>query len=240
VHVYDSDQGSWTGSHSTRLNSAAVFSLSADGKRLAYPLTDTVLAVSDTQQQLLTLDVGAPFGALKLNRGGDKLAVASQDGKSCWVYAVECRVSNKETTWQTTKLFQLLRGHSEAVIEGLCFNSDSTLLALSGNSGTVHIFELTESRRFSASGLTSYLTSNWNRSTLKIALEKHSSMSCIASIMLNSLERGMPNIVDDRRICIATADGALLEYAFGSDQELVADNNGVLQQRPKKYVFYTR
>lgn len=175
VDVFNLDNHHRVGAHATCLNPTGLFSLSRDGKRLAVPLAASTIAISDTSEELLQLHTDAPFGKMQFNAKGDMLAVASADGTTCWVYAVRSQVDHSAVTFAASKLFVFLRGSAAASIEGLCFNSDCTLLAVSGDSGTLHVFELSDSHRYSTSGFSAYLPSMLSsrmtpRSALRVRL----------------------------------------------------------------------
>lgn len=66
VHIYNVDSRE-IGEMKTRINPQALFSLSGNGTRLAYPISETIVGVSDDRcNQLLQIDVGCPFGKLQV------------------------------------------------------------------------------------------------------------------------------------------------------------------------------
>lgn len=74
----------------------------------------------------------SPLRALALNKRGDLLATASEKGTMIRVYS----------TSTTAKLAEFRRGIDPAAIFSLAFSPDSSMLAVTSDKSTIHIFDL--------------------------------------------------------------------------------------------------
>jgi WD40 repeat protein len=74
----------------------------------------------------------SPLRALALNKRGDLLATASEKGTIIRVYS----------TANTAKLVEFRRGIDPAAIFSLAFSPDSSMLAVTSDKSTIHIFDL--------------------------------------------------------------------------------------------------
>ena len=163
-----------------------------------------------------------------------------------FVYRIECEVDHTHTTWKWSKLFHFLRGSTAAHIESLSFNTDSTLLSVSGDSGTLHIFELSAEQTFSPSGFKSMLPSLISNRMIPRASRKlrlRDTSNCISCILVDAVKgtRLAPGdgIDSERRIFVSAADGYLYEYELAMDDALAAaDTNESKQKPPTKHVIF--
>ena len=141
----------------TGTNLDGLFALSEDGKLLAYPLSATEIGVRHGDDDLARIKTDSPFGKLQFNpkgAGQDLLAASSRDGKTVWVWSL-ARVpdydrGNSGPTHELQYCFARSRTHA-CHVENLSFNAASSLLALSGDTGTVHVFELSDQNKVSSS-----------------------------------------------------------------------------------------
>jgi len=161
LHVFD-----------TSLNPLGLCSLSPSSSNsvLAFPglkpgqvqLVD--LAVTDKSPLCITAHDSA-LAAITLNIQGTRLATASVKGTLIRVFdAVKGNLVS-----------ELRRGSNPATIFCINFNSDSSLLCVSSDHGTIHIFSLEDGNKnkqsslASASFLPKYFSSTWSFSKIEVA-----------------------------------------------------------------------
>ncbi|KAI8391326.1 WD40-repeat-containing domain protein [Radiomyces spectabilis] len=96
-----------------------------------------------------------PVSAITMNSEGTMLATASEKGTVIRVFSVP----------DANKLYQFRRGSYPAKIYSMSFNLVSTLLCVSSDTETVHIFRLTSSAGSGASGSNGYVSgaNNYDR-----------------------------------------------------------------------------
>jgi len=161
LHVFD-----------TSLNPLGLCSLSPSSSNsvLAFPglkpgqvqLVD--LAVTDKSPLCITAHDSA-LAAITLNIQGTRLATASVKGTLIRVFDA---VKGNLVT-------ELRRGSNPATIFCINFNSDSSLLCVSSDHGTIHIFSLEDGNKnkqsslASASFLPKYFSSTWSFSKIEVA-----------------------------------------------------------------------
>lgn len=110
-----------------------------------------------------------PLSCLALGTHGARLATASQKGTLVRVF----------DTATGQLLQELRRGSGPATIYCINFNQDSTLLCVSSDHGTVHIFAAEDPKRnkqsslASASFLPKYFSSKWSFSRFQIPTNSH-------------------------------------------------------------------
>ncbi|EPS34855.1 hypothetical protein PDE_09819 [Penicillium oxalicum 114-2] len=137
------------------LNSIHVFAFSTSPKKLSvYETSDNPLGLaclgrkllafpgrSPGQVQLIELETGnisiipahsSPLRAMTLSPDGELLATASEAGTLVRVFS----------TTNCTKLAELRRGVDHAVIFSLAFSPSNTLLAVTSDKSTLHIFDV--------------------------------------------------------------------------------------------------
>ncbi|XP_023324164.1 WD repeat domain phosphoinositide-interacting protein 3 [Eurytemora carolleeae] len=160
LHVFD-----------TSLNPKGLCSLSPSSSNslLAFPglkpgqvqLVD--LAVTEKSPLTITAH-GSALVAITLNIQGTKIATASCKGTLIRVFDV----------LNGSLLCELRRGSNPATIYCINFNSDSSLLCVSSDHGTIHIFSLEEKNKnkqsslAAASFLPKYFSSMWSFSRIEV------------------------------------------------------------------------
>ncbi|OWA53731.1 putative WD repeat domain phosphoinositide-interacting protein 3, partial [Hypsibius exemplaris] len=113
----------------------------SDNSLLVFPSRKTghvdVVNLSCTEMAPLGIDAHkTALACLALNSVGNKLATASEKGTLIRVF----------DTSSGSQLFELRRGANKADIFCIGFNLDSSLLCLSSDHGTIHIFSLGDTK----------------------------------------------------------------------------------------------
>jgi WD40 repeat protein len=133
----------------TSLNMEAICAISDDGHLLACPIGPNQVGVWHGSELMSTISTGGGVSKLRFNprgAGQDLLAITSEGAKTVWVYVLN-RIEKAAVL-----RFEFSRGRKHSQVQGLDFNSMSTLLALSTDSGTVHVFELSDQNAVSSGG----------------------------------------------------------------------------------------
>lgn len=160
LHVFDT---------SSNTRGLCSLSPSSSNSLLAFPglkpgqvqLVD--LAVTDRSPLCITAHDSA-LAAITLNVQGTRLATASEKGTLIRVFDVVAG----------NLVHELRRGSNPASIYCINFNSDSTLLCVSSDHGTIHIFSLEDGNKnkqsslAAASFLPKYFSSMWSFSKIEI------------------------------------------------------------------------
>lgn len=218
----------------TATNPQAVFAISDDGKLLAYPVAPNVIGIQHGDEELARITTDSPISKLKFNpKGGgtDLLAAASEDGKTVWVWILHRKTGayEREPTPTYVKQFEFSRSRTHSCkVEGLDFNEASTLLALSADSGTCHIFELTDANKVS-SGYMGNLLPKWVpsvsqvRSKYKVRISSTSRSHSLACLMVGDEFMDGPDA--KRSVFILTAEGYLMEYKLPEE----SNPDGILE-----------
>lgn len=93
---------------------------------------------------------------------------------------------------------------------------------MTGDSGTLHVFELSQENKFSPSSFLPSLFSNPTRSSFKITLPLPRRNS-IASLLVDTLKGArlapLDTIDAERRVFVACSDGVLYEYDVSCSAE---------------------
>ncbi|EFH42315.1 hypothetical protein ARALYDRAFT_495551 [Arabidopsis lyrata subsp. lyrata] len=86
----------------------------------------------------------SPISALCFDPSGLLLVTASIQGHNINVFRIMPTISTSRAVKKTTfaHLFRLQRGFTNAVIQDICFSSDSNLIVVSSSRGTSHLFEI--------------------------------------------------------------------------------------------------
>lgn len=128
------------------------------------------------------------------------------------------------------KLYEFQRGSSSCTIHSLAFNSDATILAVSGSKGTVHLFQLSQENRVQANNRVNATKSNGLRPMLKQWISGRNNnqvenvVRSFARIRIKGEYARMPNIVTlgatnkinenvEENVVICPLDGTLIQYA---------------------------
>ena len=201
-------------------NPDGIFALSDDGKLLAYPIGKNLIGVQHGDEEVARIETEGSVGKLRFNpKGGgqDLLAASSTDGKTVWVWSLLRMPSfergNQDPTHTLMYSFSRSRTHA-CHVEGLEFNAASSMLALSGDSGTVHVFELSEDNKV-ASGYGAYVpawvpTLGINLASSRFKVRSGSAVpSLVGLLVADSFIEG-PGA--SRSVFIIGADGSLTEF----------------------------
>ena len=218
---------------STCQNPDGVFAISDDGHLLAYPVGPNVICVRHGNEELGRVTTDSPFCKLRFNpkgAGQDLLAAVSEGGKTVWIWSLQRNEQKMTLKYEFTR-----SRASQCRVEGLDFNSLSTLLSLSTDSGTVHVFELIDANQQSKGGYFGSMTS-WIPSvvapsvTSKFKVRVKPRSHALACLMVG--EMLMPSEVDGgegqprRSVFVLTSTGNLQEYSL---PEATAGGSSVLE-----------
>ncbi|ELT88820.1 hypothetical protein CAPTEDRAFT_221476 [Capitella teleta] len=150
----------------------------------------------------------APLSCLALNLQGTRLASSSEKGTLIRVF----------DTTNGSQLHELRRGANNANIFCINFNHDSSLLCVSSDHGTVHIFSIDDPKKnkqsslASASFLPKYFSSKWSFSKFQVP----GGSQCICAF-------GAQSSVDSNSVIVICADGSYYKFLFNSKGESVRD-----------------
>ena len=132
-------------------NPHGLFALTPQEERsyLAYPASEKsgevqIFDTIDLKNKILIPAHDNPLAALSFNQQGTMLASASEKGTVIRVHSVDDGIC----------LYEFRRGYARCVdIYSLSFSVDSTFLAASSSTETVHIFKLDQSRELEQQGI---------------------------------------------------------------------------------------
>lgn len=126
----------------------------------------------------------APLSCISLNLSGTKLATASEKGTLIRIF----------DTTNGQILHELRRGANTANIFCINFNQDSSLICVSSDHGTVHLFSLVEdfkknkqSSFAGASFLHKYFSSQWSFTRFQVSSGTHDRIICAFGSEPNSV-----------------------------------------------------
>lgn len=210
----------------TWLNPEGVFAISDDGHLLAYPAGPNVIGVRHGNEELARIATDGPCCKLRFNpkgAGQDLLAGVAEGGKTVWVWGLQRNDHKTTLKWEFTR-----SRAKQCQVQGVDFNALSTLLALSSDSGTIHVFELSERNQQSAGGYFGSVTS-WipsmvvpsvtSKYKVRVGARGHA-LACLRvgeALLPAELEEGAPQ--PPRSVYVLTAAGNLLEYALPADDK---------------------
>ncbi|KAI9366091.1 WD40-repeat-containing domain protein [Zopfochytrium polystomum] len=149
----------------------------------------------------------SPLSCINFNHDGTLIATASDKGTVIRVFSVPTG----------NKLFQFRRGSYNARIYSLSFDLNSTLLSVSSDTDTVHVFRLVAGesnasgeRKGSASGSSSSTRSSSTEKRLSAGSTSSGSSSSILSAGLGTAERTFASMYNSLRSPIASATNYIL------------------------------
>lgn len=141
----------------------------------------------------------APLSCIALNLQGTRLATSSEKGTLIRVF----------DTANGNQLQELRRGANQASIYCINFNSDSSLICVASDHGTVHVFSLDDLQKnkqsslASASFLPKYFSSKWSFSKFQVPGGSH----CICAF-------GGQSSPDSNSILVICSDGFYHKFIF--------------------------
>jgi hypothetical protein len=141
----------------TSLNPEGMFAISDDGHLLAYPAGPNLIGIRHGNEELARIVTDGPCCKLRFNpkgAGQDLLAGVAEGGKTVWVWGLQRNEQKATLKWEFTR-----SRAKQCQVQGVDFNALSTLLALSTDSGTIHVFELSERNQLSSGGYFGSVTS---------------------------------------------------------------------------------
>ncbi|XP_033101218.1 WD repeat domain phosphoinositide-interacting protein 3-like [Anneissia japonica] len=145
-----------------------------------------------------------PLSCIALNLQGSRLATASVKGTLIRMF----------DSSNGTLLQEFRRGSGSANIFCISFNQDSSLLCVSSDHGTVHIFAIEDAKKnkqsslASASFLPKYFSSKWSFSKFQVPNQAH----CICAFG-----------ADSNSVITVCADGSYYKFVFNSKGECNRD-----------------
>ncbi|XP_065659565.1 WD repeat domain phosphoinositide-interacting protein 3 isoform X2 [Hydra vulgaris] len=145
----------------------------------------------------------ATLSCISLNLQGTRLATASEKGTLIRVF----------DTATNEQLHELRRGAGNATIYCINFSSDSSLLCVSSDHGTVHIFAVEDPRKNKTSSLSSsllpkYFSSKWSFSRFQVP----NGAQCICAFGS-----------DKNSVVAVCADGSYYKFVFNNRGECSRD-----------------
>ncbi|XP_054155106.1 WD repeat domain phosphoinositide-interacting protein 3-like [Oppia nitens] len=180
----------------------------SNNSMLAFPSRKTghiqMVDLANSNKQIDVFAHEGPLSCLSLNLSGTRLATASEKGTLIRIF----------DTSNGTLLNELRRGANTANIYCINFNSDSSLLCVSSDHGTIHIFAAEDCKKnkqsslASASFLPKYFSSKWSFSRFQLPVNAH----CICAFGAE------PNSV-----IVICADGSYYKFLFNSKGECTTD-----------------
>ncbi|CAL1530725.1 unnamed protein product [Lymnaea stagnalis] len=164
-----------------------------------------IIDLADTEKAPLDIAAHeATLSCMAMNLQGTRLATASEKGTLIRVF----------DTTSGGQLHELRRGANSAHIYCISFNSDSTMMCVSSDHGTVHIFSTEDEKKnkqstlASASFLPKYFSSKWSFSKFQVPGGAH----CICAF------GSEPNTV-----IVICADGSYYRFVFNAKGECSRD-----------------
>jgi WD40 repeat protein len=210
----------------TCVNLEALCAISDDGHLLAFPLGPNLIGVWHGNEEMVQIATTGGISKLRFNpkgAGQDLLAATSEGGKTLWVWALN-RIDKKAVL-----RFEFSRSRKNSQVQGLDFNSMSTLLALSADSGTVHVFELSETNAVSSSGGIFGSVTSWIPSVVvpsissKYQLRLKTRGPALACVMVVELPEDEET--SSRSVYVLTSNGNLSEYTLPASTSSVLEND---------------
>ncbi len=210
----------------TGLNPEGVFAVSDDGHLLAYPVAPNVIGIRHGNEELARITTDGPFCKLRFNpkgAGQDLLAAVSADGKTVWVWGLQRNEQSAVLKYEFTR-----SRAKPCLVQGVDFNALSTLLALSTDSGTVHVFELSDHNVRSTGGYFGSVTS-WipamvvpsvtSKFKVRVSGRNHALACLRVGEALLPAEQEEGEAAPRRSVYVLTSGGSLLEYTLPTDNK---------------------
>lgn len=176
---------------------------------------------------ILVIPSQKPGGILIINLGNPKdtkETVAHESALSCIAINAEgtlvATTSQKGTlvrifdATKATSLLQLRRGTDTAVINSINFNKDSSLICVSSDKGTIHVFHVKDHNKNKQSSLASakdflpsYFSSNWSFAKFTVSESK-----------------SICGFIDSNKVIAICADGSAFNFSISENGETTQEN----------------
>eukprot|EP00761_Pharyngomonas_kirbyi_P004473 gb/GECH01004478.1/.p1 GENE.gb/GECH01004478.1/~~gb/GECH01004478.1/.p1 ORF type:complete len:361 (+),score=87.83 gb/GECH01004478.1/:1-1083(+) len=209
IHIFDVSAVKILITIDTEPNPKGICALACNGDQayIAYPygpeMNDVMLFnICDSHPMNVMKAHKGPISAMAFNADGTLLATASSKGTVLRVFSVP----------DSNMLFTFRRGSSAALIHSIAFNEDSSMLCVSSDKETVHVFQIpTEHRqgkkRHNVGSIGDTITNMWD------------TIRDFAHMKLRGVPAGVRSVVgfNGENIMVATETGHFFQFGIAKD-----------------------